>query len=171
MTSHRRVATLGVSTVVFVVGGLTGVKLVTQGTDPVEAAPTCEPTTVPAGAKLNSNDVKVNVFNASERSGLANRVTIDLQANGFQGGAIGNNESTTAPDRVAILTKDRRDPRVRLVAEQFRDKVTYAEPDVTVGDGVVVIVGDDYRGLRREAATAVRTDRDLPVCTPVVQVP
>ena len=47
---------------------------------------------------------------------------------------------------VTILTNDRDDPRVKLVAQQF-DNVEFTEPDIDVEDGVTVIVGDDYKDL------------------------
>ncbi|MET1039194.1 MAG: hypothetical protein ABW075_13050, partial [Aeromicrobium sp.] len=73
--------------------------------------------------------------------------------------------------RVAILTDDAEDPRVKLVAEQFRDDVEFAPADVQVEDGIIVVVGDNYRGLKKESAVTIKTDRDIPVCTPVVPVP
>jgi hypothetical protein len=169
MRTATRVLTLTVAVAVFLVGGLLGVKLLTAGTDDLtEAVPTCKDKTITAGSPIDSNVVTVNVFNASKRSGLANRALIDLQANGFRGGQIGNSQSVTKPRRVAILTKDPNDPRVALVAAQFRDKVEYAAPDIASEDGVVVVVGDDYRGLKKGATTSTASDRDMTVCVPVV---
>lgn len=159
--------TLLVAAIVFVVGGITGLRLLTASTGSAEAVPTCRDTVVRTGDELASNQVRVNVFNASNRSGLANRALIDLQANGFLSGEIGNSTSTTTPRTVTILTKDRRDPRVRLVAAQFRNKVSYAEPDVTVGEGIVVLVGNKYTGIKKSAISTIKTDRDIPVCEPV----
>jgi hypothetical protein len=171
MSRANRVLTLFVAAGIFVFGGVTGFRLLTSSADTADPAPTCTTKTVKKGGKLNSNLVTVNVFNASTRSGLANRVTINLQTNGFLGGTIGNNESAVKPDRVAILTDDVHDPRVRLVARQFKDKVVYRKPDVTVDHGVVVIVGDDYSGLRSDASTSLTTDREISACVPTVPLP
>lgn len=169
MSTGIRVLTLAVAAVVFVFGGLTGVRLLTAGTgDEAVAGPTCTDSVIAAGDPLDSNVVTVNVFNSSARSGLANRALINLQANGFLGGQIGNSTSATKPRRVAILTDDPEDPRVRLVAEQFRDKVEYAAADIPVDGGVTVVIGDDYRGLRSSSETTITTDRDIQVCIPVV---
>lgn len=168
MKSVKSALTLTVAVLVFVLGGVVGFRLLTSSADTATAAPTCRPSVVKKGQPLASNLVTVNVFNASNRSGLANRVLINLQANGFLGGQIANSTSRTKPQRVAILTKDRKDPRVRLVAKQFADKVSYAEPDITVEDGVVVIVGDDYTGLRDKTRTTIRSTEDLQVCEPIV---
>ena len=169
MRTGMRLLTLTVAAAVFVIGGVVGFQLLTAGTEPVaDAAPTCKNEVITAGNPIDSNVVTVNVFNASSRSGLANRALIDLQANGFLGGQIGNSTSATQPRRVAILTDDPEDPRVKLVAAQFRDKVEYAPADLQVEDGIVVVVGDDYRGLKKDIVTTITTDRDIPVCVPVI---
>lgn len=168
MKSGTRALTLAASALVFVLGSLVGFRLLTSSADTASAAPTCTPSVVKKGEPLASNLVTVNVFNASNRSGLANRVLINLQANGFLGGQIANSTSKTTPGRVAILTKDRKDPRVRLVAKQFKDKITYAEPDITAEDGVIVVIGDNYSGLKDKARTTIRSTTDLRVCEPVV---
>jgi hypothetical protein len=175
VTTAIRGLTLAVALAVFVIGGFTGFRLLTADAgDASTTAPTCKDTTIAAGSELASNVVTVNVFNASTRSGLANRVRIDLQKNGFLGGEIGNSTSAAKPNRVAILTDDPDDPRVKLVAAQFKnDKkdIEYAPADVPVEDGVTVIVGDNYRGLKDEATTTVKSDRDIKVCVPVVPLP
>lgn len=171
MTGALRALTLFVAAVVLVLGGFTGFRLLTSSADTADPAPTCTDKTIAKGGKLASNLVKVSVFNASRRSGLANRVTINLQSNGFLGGTIGNSSSAAKPKGVAILTADRRDPRVHLVAQQFEDKVQYAKPDIETGTGVIVIVGDDYSGLKKKAPTTIKTDRDIPVCVPIVPLP
>ena len=169
MRAGIRILTLTVAVAVFLIGGITGFKLLTAGTgEAATTTATCKDTVISAGSQLDSNVVTVNVFNASARSGLANRVQIDLQKNGFLGGQIGNSTSATKPDRVAILTDDQDDPRVKLLADQFKDKVEYAASDIPVEDGITVVVGDNYRGLKREATTSVESDRDIAVCVPVV---
>ncbi|MET0449982.1 MAG: LytR C-terminal domain-containing protein [Aeromicrobium sp.] len=168
MRRGARALTMVVAAAVFVVGTIVGVRLLTASTGEAAVAETCTSSVVASGSDLNSNVVTVNVFNASTRSGLANRVLINLQANGFLGGQIGNSTSAAKPRRVAILTDDKQDPRVKLVASQFRDKVEYAPADIQVEDGVIVIIGDDYRGLVKEPVTTIKTDRDIPVCVPVI---
>jgi hypothetical protein len=164
-----RVLTLTVAAAVFVIGAVVGFRLlIAKPDDAVAATPTCKDEVITAGNPIDSNVVTVNVFNASARSGLANRVKLDLQKNGFRGGQIGNSESATKPRRVAILTSDPNDPRVALVASQFKDKVQYAAPDISVEDGIVVVVGDDYRGVKSDAVTTTISGNDLSVCVPVV---
>lgn len=164
-----RVLTLTVAAAVFLIGGVVGFRLLTSSTDTVtQTAATCKNEVITAGNPIDSNVITVNVFNASSRSGLANRALIELQANGFRGGQIGNSESATAPRRVAILTDTPDDPRVALVAAQFKDKVEFAAPDIPVEDGIIVVVGDRYRGLKTDAATSTTSPTDMTVCVPVV---
>jgi len=167
-------ATLATSAVVLVIGALVGFQLLTASADTTVDNTTCEDRTVAKGEPVTSNLVQVNVFNASERSGLANRVTINLQRKGFLGGKVANNESAVKTRAVTILTTDKDDPRVRLVAQQFRDKVEYAEPDIALEDGVTVIVGDSYdtkNGIDDDAGTEVKSDRELTVCILTAPLP
>jgi len=170
MTS-RGTFVLAMAGVLFLSGLAFGVKLLTASADTATTAPTCADRTVNAGEKLTSNLVTVNVFNASRRAGLANRVTINLQRNGFLGGEIGNSTSAAKPTRVAILTSDRNDPRVKLVAAQFRDDITYVKPDIKVDSGVTVIVGDDYSGLEKKAPANITAGEAVTMCVPTVQLP
>ena len=167
----RRTATLVVAGLMLVFGLFAGVQMLSSGADTAAPAPTCTNRTVADGANLTSNLVTVNLFNASSRSGLANRVTINLQRRGFLGGSLGNSTSATKPRTVAILTDDRNDPLVKLVAAQFADKVTYAKPDLQVEQGVIVVVGDDYSGLKKKAPTSIKATRAVTACVPIIQLP
>ena len=161
--------TIVVAVVLFVGGLLVGFKLLTASADTFDEAPTCENRAVAKGETLTSNLVTVNVFNASQRAGLANRVSINLQRRGFLSGTVANSTSEVEPDGVAILTDDREDPRVKLVAEQF-EGVEYAEPDIRATEGVTVIIGDGYKDLV-DGPREIESDRALTVCGPVVDVP
>ncbi len=169
MTGARGGGTIVVALLTFVVAVFVGWRLLTAGADTFVEAPTCENRTVAEGENLTSNLVTVNVYNASQRSGLANRVSINLQRRGFLAGTVANSTSEIQPDAVAILTDDREDPRVLLVAQQF-DEPDFHEPDIDVSGGVTVIVGDDYKDLV-DAPREVESDRPITVCVPVVDVP
>lgn len=171
MKNGRVTGTLALTAAVFVVGLFIGFRLLTAKAETAIAAPTCTDKTISNGAKLTSNRVTVNVYNASKRAGLANRVLINLQRVGFLGGTIGNSASEAATSRVTILTSDRNDPRVKLVAAQFKDKVTYADPEPTTESGVTVLVGDNAHVKTKPGApTSVVTDRDITVCVPVIEL-
>jgi len=168
MNETHRTATVVVAIVLFVAGLFFGFKLLTASADTFDEAATCENKTVAEGDELTSNLVKVNVYNASQRSGLANRVGINLQRRGFLTGTVANSTSEVKPDTVAILTDDRDDPRVKLVAEQFED-VEFSEPDIKIADGVTVVVGDGYKELVK-APREIESDRAITVCVPTVDV-
>lgn len=162
--------TLAAAMVVFLGGSAYGVKLLTAPADTGPQGPTCEPRTVKAGEELTPNLIKVNVFNASQRSGLANRVNINLQRKGFLGGKIGNDTGGIKTNTVTIVTTDKRNPQVQLVSKQFKDKVLYAGPKQTLSSGVTVVVGDDYKGLVAKAPRSVKSDRTLHFCLPIVGI-
>jgi hypothetical protein len=170
MSRTHRGSTIFASVVILVLGVFVGVRLLTATADTFDEASTCENRTIDKGAKLTSNLVSVNVYNASQRSGLANRVAINLQRRGFLSGTVANSTSEVKPGTAAILTDDRDDPRVKLVAEQFAG-VEFAEPDINVPEGVTVIVGDDYQDLAAGAPREVESDRPVTVCVPAVDVP
>ncbi len=156
--------------VLFAGGGFVGFKLLTASADTFDPVPECENRTVEKGEELTTNLVTVNVYNASQRAGLANRVSINLQRRAFQAGTVANSASEIKPDAVAVLTDNREDPRVKLVAQQFED-VEFSEPDIDVTEGVTVIVGDDFKELVEKAPKDVKSDRSIRVCVPIVEVP
>ena len=168
MNHTHRGSTVFVAIILFVVGLFVGFKLLTASADTFDAAPTCENRTIAEGEKLTSNLVTVNVYNASQRAGLANRVGINLQRRGFLAGTVANSTSEVKPEGVAILTDDRDDPRVKLVAQHFND-VEFSEPDIKIAEGVTVIVGDAYKDLV-DASREIESDRAITVCVPIVDV-
>lgn len=154
----------------FVGGTLLGVNLAFSEPEPVAEAPPCEVRTIQQGEVLSSNLVMVHVYNASRRAGIANRAKINLERRGFLGGVAENNPGQVKAKRVTILTDDPEDPRVRLVARQFKGKVVFAAPDFTTEDGVSVLIGPEYNGLRK-AGTKVEASRDVSVCVPTITLP
>lgn len=147
--------------IVFVGGLYGGWRLLTNppGDDVYE----CTSQTVRAGDRLPSSLVTVDVFNGGETEGVAGRVSTALQARGFRPGAIANSPSSVKPAAVAILTTDKSDPRVQLVAQQFA-KVEYRDPDIALGSGVTVIIGDGFTKLRPAGASSITATSDVTVC-------
>lgn len=162
--------TMVAAVIVFLGGTLFGFKMLTKPVDTTSNAPTCDTHTVSPGENVTPNLVKVNVFNASQRSGLANKVNIALQRVGFLGGRIGNSTSGITTKTVTIVTADKNDPQVKLLAAQFKDKPSYEAPKTTGEDGVTIVVGDDYKGLAEKPPRSVKADRNLTFCLPIVTV-
>ena len=157
-----------VCAIVLIGGSFLGFRLVTAEADIEQSAPTCENTTVAAGEPVKPPLVTVDVYNASQRAGLANRVSINLQRRGFLPGQIGNSEIEVESDGVTIVTSTPDDPRVKLVAAQFGD-VEFLEPaGSTPAENVVVVVGNDTNeDLAEGAAQEVDADEELTVCLPI----
>lgn len=172
MNKSKQLITMATLIVLFLGGTFWGFQLLTSEASPVSTpAPTCKDHTVKPGEKLTTNLVRVNVYNTSQRSGLANRVHINLQRRGFLAGEIGNSPDGVKARTVTIVTKDRQSSPVRLVAKQFKNKVKYTAPKSPLEDGVTIIVGDDFAGLRKNPARSVKAKQDLTVCVPIVQAP
>lgn len=157
--------TMTVLVALFFGGTWWGFNLLTAGSDSPEApAPTCQNTTIAAGEDVTPNFVRVNVYNAGVQSGLANRVHLSLQRTGFLAGDVGNSPEKVDVNTVTILTDDKESADVKLVAQQFKGKVAYKAPTTSLAEGVTIVVGNDFEGLKKEAPRSVTTEEDLTVC-------
>nr|WP_230081549.1 LytR C-terminal domain-containing protein [Aeromicrobium senzhongii] len=113
----------------------------------------------------------VHVYNSSRRTGAANRVKINLERRGFLGGVAKNNPGKVRTKNVAILTNEPDDPRVRLVAAQFKGKVERVPADFETEDGISILIGPKYAGLNKDASTKIEAGRDVSVCVPAITLP
>ncbi|MFD1858379.1 LytR family transcriptional regulator [Aeromicrobium camelliae] len=171
MSSLREKLFLGAAGLTFVGATAIGVNLLFASADTAEDdSETCETQVIAAGEPVQSSMVTVNIFNASDAAGLANRVRINLEGKGFLGGRIGNSESEVPADNVTILTNGQDDPTVQLVAQQFNGDVQFAEPDITLDDGVTVILGPNYQDLRGDAPTEIPASQETTVCVPTIDL-
>jgi len=159
--------TLVVAVLVLVGGAAYGATLLLADADTTVEGPTCTDTVVRKGEKLTSNLVTVHVRNASQKSGLANRASLQLQRRGFLAGSIANAPEGVRASGATILTADPNDDMVRLVARQLRGDVRIQKPPVGVAldEGVTLVVGGGYSGLR-QAPAAVAATQDVTVCVP-----
>ncbi len=169
MTRPARPLVLLGAAVVMLLGLFVGFRLLTAEADTTVDGPQCVDRTVKTGDQLTSNLVKVNVYNVSQRSGLANRVSINLQRRGFLAGEIGNIQTKIRPGRATIVTNTPDDPQVLLVAAQLKG-VKILEPDTELKDGVSVIIGDAYDGLKKGAERNLTVSQPVTVCVPDADV-
>lgn len=165
-----RLVVLG-AVLVFLGGTALGVNLVLSHPAPVAQAATCETKTVARGEVLTSNLVMVNLYNGSNRAGLANRVKINLERRGFLGGLAVNNPGSLKTKNVMILTSTPDDPKVKLVRAQFRGPVTTTAPDFKIENGISVLIGSDYKGLKRDAPSKFVVKKPVSVCVPTINLP
>lgn len=101
------------------------------------------------GDVLRARDIKVSVYNAGTRSGLADKILTSLQSRGFLAGEAGN-----APDRarvrfVRVLATRTDDPAARLVALQFGRRTPLLKSKDDLGPGVDVMVGDGFEEMTK----------------------
>jgi len=170
MSSTAEKVLIGGAAVFFIGATLAGGQMLFASADEEEETETCETQTVAAGETLPSNKVTVNIYNASNTAGLANRVRINLEKRGFLAGLIGNSESEAEPTNVAILTEDDKDPAVQLIARQFNGEVSFIEPDIPLENGVTVVLGPDYADLKKGAPAEIKAGQDVDVCVPTIDL-
>ena len=168
--SHS-VATLTVLTVLCLFGAFLGLRALTE---PFPDAPlssdlsdTCTTIRVLEGERIGPADVLVSVFNASTENGLARNTLIQLNERGFGSGDEGNIDGQDV-EYAEVWADAEDDPAAVLVARQFGPRVPVrVGEDTTIGEGVIVIVGDRFDELRR-GPKFVEAPYDTEVCSPAV---
>jgi len=111
------------------------------------ASPTCTAQLLRAGSRLRSAKVRVSVYNAGSRSGLAQQTMTALKHRGFKSGDVGNAPSGVHVRRVEVWTTQPHDAAARLVARQFGRHVRATVTKTDLGSGVDVVLGNHYNGL------------------------
>jgi hypothetical protein len=131
-----------------------------------QPTPTCRTEHVKAGSKVRAHQVRVSVFNAGSRSGLAGDTLDALMQRGFIGGELGNAPSGLRVSRVQVWTTTRgTDPAARLVARQFGRAVPVRHMHKNLGTGIDVVVGNGFRHLVK-APRAQRVAKPQKYCVP-----
>ena len=157
VTTAVTLAVLMVLLVVAAVVGFNALFAPLPGSDEPSAAassPSC--TAEPAGKRLRTKDVKVNVFNAGTRAGLAGSTYDALRSRGFKGGEIGNAPSANVR-RAQVWIVEGEEDAGRLVARQIAKKAKphLVSADEDLGSGVDLVVGNGFRKLVRGAPRSV----------------
>jgi hypothetical protein len=135
-------------------------------TTAVEPEQTCDTQVVRAGKRVRADQIRVSVFNAGSRSGLAGQTLDALVDRGFLPGDVGNAPDDRTVRKVQVWSTVENDPRARLVARQFGKKVKVRLWDEDLGAGVNVIVGDRHRNLVK-APRHMRVEKKQEFCVPV----
>jgi hypothetical protein len=122
------------------------------------AAPTAScPAPSPAPTPVSARLVKLNVFNATERRGLAATVATELRRRGFRVAKVGNDP---AGRTVAGVAEVRSSPAGTAAARTVASQVDafVAVPDRRPDGSVDLVLGRSFKALRTpaRAATASR---------------
>ncbi len=127
-----------------------------EETPSAEPSPTCTEAPPKKGERLRARQVRVNVFNAGTRGGLAGATVDAFRSRGFQGGEIGNAPEGADVKRVQVWIQEGEEDAGRLVARQFGKKLRAMRTDEDLAPGVDVIVGNRFRSL-------VKAPKSIPV--------
>lgn len=152
--------TLAVLGLLVVVAAVWGWSALTEPLPENEPVAICEPTDVAAGGEVRRDQVVVSVFNGSDRSGLAGSTMAQLVERGFVAGDVGDAPLPAASTQ--IWSSEPTNPAVLLVKQQFKQaRIVTGDP---LGDGIVVVVGDKFKTLKKKQVESVLADSDATFC-------
>jgi hypothetical protein len=156
----RSALTLAVLGLLVVVAAVWGWAALTKPFPQDEPVAICEDTDVAAGAEVRRDQVVVSVFNGSKRSGLAGSTMAQLVERGFVEGDVG--DAPLPADSTQIWSSEPTNPAVLLVQQQFKQaKIVAGDP---LGDGIVVVVGEKFKTLRKQQVESVLAESDATYC-------
>ena len=156
----RSALTLAVLGLLVVVAAVWGWAALTEPFPEDEPVAICEETDVAAGGEVRRDQVVVSVFNGSDRSGLASSTMAQLVERGFVAGDVGDAPLPTASTQ--IWSSEPTNPAVLLVKQQFKQaKIVAGDP---LGDGVVVVVGEKFKNLKKKQVESVLAESDTTYC-------
>ena len=144
MNAHlKALLTLAVLGVLVLLGLTWGWSAVTSPLPHTAKTDVCEPTTVQRGDRVAAPDVTVNIYNASDRVGLAERTMSSFEDQGFASGKVGNAPKGTTVFFAQIWTRDPKSPDVQLVLSRLGPSA-HTFPRDPRGPGVTVMVGPQF---------------------------
>lgn len=164
-TSGRTLAALVGLTVLMLVLGLYWVTRPFPSLTSYGDSSACVDTQVAAGQKVYPSEVVVSVYNAGRRPGGASNAMKRLMKRGFAPGDTGN--AGTAGVKKVEVWADPASPAAKLVAAQFGAGTPIVDGKPSLGDGIVVVVGDELRQWPRRVGSVVAT-ADAFICGPKV---
>jgi hypothetical protein len=165
LPSAKSAVTLGVLTVLLLLGVTWGYAQVTEPFPGKVDPPVCVDTSYPSGERIYPQDVTVSVLNASGNEGLARRILAQFVDEGFAEGEVGNAPEGTQVPRVEIWTDDPDNPAVLLVRSRLGQAEVQEKPAPGAA-GIVVIVGQAFEDLFPDGRPSIVTDDDVTVCGP-----
>jgi hypothetical protein len=128
---------------------------------------TCSPAEITRTRFVRPSDVRVSVYNAGDRSGLAGRTMNHLEGRGFQPGEVGNAPKSVHVRRAVVHTTSKHDPAAKLVARTLGKHVRVVVTRKAGGPGIDVIVGNHFKKLAKHPPKKVRLPKPVEECVPV----
>jgi hypothetical protein len=165
ITAHlKTLLTLAVLAVLLLVGIAWGWSAATSPFPQSAPQLVCYPTTLQPGDRVSAPKVTVSVFNASDRSGLAERTLSEFEDQGFGPGDVGNAPNGVVVHYAQVWAKDPQDPAVRLVLSRLGDGARVSHRHHS-GAGIVVMVGAQFQKLVA-GKSSVKVTTPTTVCEP-----
>jgi hypothetical protein len=128
----------------------------------VGATPACQAEKVKK--QIFRREVTVSVYNDSKRSGLADRTLAALERRSFRPGDVANAPAGIKVNYAQVLSTDEDDPEAQLVANQFKPPARVVQADDEYGPGVDVMLGPDFKKLRKPGPKALKLDEPIRSC-------
>lgn len=143
-----------------------------QATAPIEGTKasseqTCSPAEITRTRFVRPADVRVSVFNAGDKSGLAGRTMNHLEGAGFQPGEVGNAPASVHVRRAVVHTTKKDDAAAELVARTLGKHVRVVVTGQAGGPGIDVFVGNHFHKLAKHPPKKVRLPEPVEECVPV----
>lgn len=157
------VGLVGLTLLMLVVGWMWATKPLPSLTS-YDDSSACTDTQIAAGQAVHPSEVVVSVFNAGARSGGAGDAMRKLLERGFAAGQTGN-AGTAGVARVEIWA-DPSSPAALLVARQFGAGTRIVGGKPVLGDGIVVVVGDQLRNKWHPKVDSVVATQTAWICGP-----
>lgn len=112
--------------------------------------------------RIAATKVIVNVYNASEIGGLAERTATDLRQRGFTVGTVANDPKKAKVKVAEVRGRAKDAPEVILVAAQVANEKISA--DDRTDASVDLVLGTDFHGFVTKAPTTMDVTTTVPVC-------
>jgi hypothetical protein len=165
MNAHvKTMLTLVVLGVLLLFGVTWGWSAMTKPFPQKSASEPCNDVVYHDGQRISPPLVMVNVYNASNRNGLAERTMAGFENQGFGPGSVGNAPKGRDVTYAQVWTKDPSRPDVKLVASRLGPRATVVKRAGGT-QGVVVVVGTKFEKLVR-GKPSVKVTGDVTVCSP-----
>ena len=160
----KTLLTMAVLGVLIVLGVAWGWSSLTSPFPHHAAAKACTKTRLHTGDRVTPSQVIVSIFNASQRSGLAESTAASFQLQGFALGNIGNAPQGAVVHYAQIWTSDRTNPAVRLVASRLGPRASIVDKKHG-GGGVIVLIGPRFQQLLK-GRPSVKVAHATTICVP-----